>query len=126
MKNKERRLKKKEANRRKNGRERNIRRKKTRHNASASLSSFLSHFFLSARMFPLCLFQILFRIPPLSRNSFISLSRFRDSVLFFLTCSSFSVHQLAYLCFSSSLFLSTLARVIFASSSLRRCTSSLL
>lgn len=86
---------------------------KTRHNASASLSSFLSYFFLFARAFSLCLFQILFRIPPLSRNSFISLSCFRDGVLFFLTCSSFSVHQLAYLCSFSFLFLSTLAWVIF-------------
>lgn len=35
---------------------------KTRHNASASLSSFLSHLLLSARASPLCLFRILFRI----------------------------------------------------------------
>lgn len=68
------------------------------------------------------------RIPPLSRNPFISRSRFRGGVpsFFFPPCSSFSVYRLAYLCSSSSLFLSTLARVIFASSSLRRCTSSLL
>lgn len=72
---------------------------KTRHNASASLSSFLSHLLLSARASPLRLFRILFRIlsfcsanPTSLAQPFyfaISFPR-RCSFFFFPPCSSFS------------------------------------